>query len=94
MHEERWKATLPNIGQPKTNKRKQLHDLIEHHFSMEELEGLMFDLEVDWEQLSGETKGAKVRSIILHFMYRQGLSGLVETLAMVRPQADWPTFER
>lgn len=60
------------------------------HFSEEDLRTLCFELDVDYENLSGDTKLGKARELILE-MERQGrLSELIERCRQVRPNLVWP----
>jgi len=61
-------------------------------FNKDELEGLCFELGVDYDSLEGEAKPAKVRALI-SFMNRRGQLGqLIDTLHKVRPNESWPSI--
>lgn len=48
-----------------------LHPKISRHFSLEELSALCFKLEIDFEELAGQTKQKKVQSL-LEYIGRRG----------------------
>lgn len=54
-------------------------------FSLEELKTLCFDLEVDFDSLSGEGKEAKARELVLHLQHRDRWGELVAELRELRP---------
>ena len=59
-------------------------------FDLDELRSLMFDLELDWDELTGESKSAKCRACIM-LLARQGrLNDLLVLLREERPAAAWP----
>ena len=69
---------------------KQLRQLLTKHFSLEELRTLSFDLGIDFDEIGGETKSAKVREFI-RYAERQGrLDDLLAEAAAARPALPWP----
>jgi hypothetical protein len=92
--DERWQKVvgkaIPKPADDRTAKRKQLHNLMNDRFTIDDLDALFFDDGGDWEQLAGETKGKKVRAIIMHYLHRDGLSKLIEILKKERPSVEWP----
>lgn len=57
-------------------------------FTMEDLEGLCFTLQVDWEQLRGAVKTAKARAMIQFFQSRGRMEELVAAIRAERPHLD------
>lgn len=47
---------------------KQLRELIDQHFTLEEIQGLCFDLTVEFEHLAGHTRPLKIQ----HWCKRSG----------------------
>lgn len=65
-----------------------LLDFISHVFDLDEIKTIVFQLDVDFENLAGETKEAKVRELI-KLMRRKngdGLNQLVNIVAAKRPE--------
>ncbi len=62
----------------------QLAKLLDDRFSKGELQGLCFDLGVDWDELSGDTKGAKARELIGYLQRRGRLDELVPAIRRAR----------
>jgi hypothetical protein len=58
-------------------------------FDENELRDLCFDLGVDYQDLPGEGKGAKVRELIAHLERRGRLPKLVEMGRELRPDVSW-----
>ncbi len=54
-------------------------------FSMEDLEGICFGLNIDWEMLRGGVKTAKARAMIQYFQSRGRLAELIEAIRSERP---------
>ncbi len=57
-------------------------------FTMEDLEGLCFTLNVEWEQLRGAVKPAKARAMIQFFQSRGRMEELVAAIRAERPHLD------
>jgi hypothetical protein len=68
----------------------QLRDKIDKHFSLEEFRQLCFDLPgVDVDNLAGNTKIAKIQSLVDEFDRHDRLPELCELLKQLRPQITW-----
>lgn len=73
---------------PEVDFRKLRSQMIEY-FSEEDLQDLCFDLRIDYETLSGETKTGKSRELIL-FMGKYGrIQELLEICRQKRPNVSW-----
>ena len=66
---------------------------LNQHFGSEDLKELLFALGLEWDDLPGETKGAKVRQMIKYYQRREALSELIEIGRELRPDVDWDQFE-
>ena len=67
-----------------------LRDLLAHHFSLEELRGLCFDLGLEYEDLPGETRPGRAQSLIEYCLRRGRLPELHRRCTALRPLVDWP----
>ena len=67
-----------------------LRDLLAHHFSLEELRGLCFDLGLEYEDLPGESRPGRAQSLIEYCLRRGRLPDLHRRCTELRPQVDWP----
>lgn len=66
---------------------------ISSHFDMDELRQLVFDLEIDWDDLPGATKSVKAQMLI-DYMARNGrLPTLQKRLREHRPNVNWPIVD-
>jgi hypothetical protein len=54
------------------------------YFDLDELRTLCFDLDVDYDQLSGDTKGAKARELVIYWEKRGQIHQLVEAIRYER----------
>lgn len=54
-------------------------------FSNDELEELCFFLGIDWEDLSGQNKSAKARSLVRYCEQRKTILDLLRAMKCVRP---------
>jgi hypothetical protein len=66
---------------------------LNQHFGSEDLKELLFGLGLEWDDLPGETKGAKVRQMIKYFQRRKTLSDLITIGRELRPDVDWDQFD-
>jgi hypothetical protein len=65
--------------------RRRLRAVLDTRFSDEELRVLCFDLDVDFENISGATKGERVVSIIQYFERRHRQQELLRAVRDLRP---------
>ena len=72
------------------NLAKQFHQQISHSFNLADLEQLAFTLGIDWDELKGFTKSAKIRSLIRDQQRRLQLPQLIAHLHQERPHVAWP----
>ena len=73
--------------------RKQLAELrtlLDQYFNLEEIETLAFDLNVNHEQLKGNTLSRKVLSLIEHLDNRHRLIDLISKCRELRPGVKFP----
>ena len=70
--------------------RREMYEVLINYFSLGELRTLAFDLNIEFEDLSGETKSTKALSLI-EFADRRGrLDDLVRYVMRLRPNVEWP----
>ena len=66
-----------------------LKRILIEHFNMEELESLCFDIDVDFEVLSGENKEKKVIELVKYVKRRNAMDKLIDAAKTERPSAAW-----
>ena len=66
--------------------RATLREILSEHFSSDELQTLCFDLNIDFENLGGQSKQAKARDYIAHCERNSRISELVMTVRRLRPK--------
>lgn len=67
----------------------QLRQQLVAYFSAEELQAVAFDLGIDWETLSGDTKITKAGDLIQHAARNDKIVDLVNAARTARPNVDW-----
>ena len=67
----------------------ELRNLIDQHFSLEEIQTLCFDMQVEFEHLAGNTRPLKIQNLIVYLTQRQRLPDLMEWLKQQRPNVSW-----
>jgi phage baseplate assembly protein W len=73
--------------------RNQFLRLLQAHFNAEELKDLCFQLDIVHEDLAGETRSARMRSLML-YCERHDLSLKLSTICQrLRPNTSWPTLQ-
>lgn len=78
---------------PDRQKLTQLRKLLIQHFSLEELRVLCFDLGLEYEDLSGDTRTTKMHGLIEYLQRRGELYQLLNEVIDHRPNVTWPSFE-
>jgi hypothetical protein len=66
-----------------------LRQKIEEHFNLDELANLVFELNINYENLPGETLQAKSRELVNYAQRHNILRRLVELCAALRSHVDW-----
>lgn len=67
----------------------QLRAAIERSFNLDELQGLVFDLGILYENLAGATLSAKILSLVTYTERYGLLARLVDRCAQLRPEIEW-----
>lgn len=84
----REKLIMETNNEEKTTvSTNQLRHILVKYFNLSELQNLAFDLKVDYENLSGESKEDKGRELITYLERRGHISELVQMIHQVRPHA-------
>lgn len=68
----------------------KIAELIDRHFSRDDLEELCFGLGVDYENLASNGKRTKARALVLRYFRHGTLDLLVQECQYRRPLAQWP----
>lgn len=73
--------------------RQTFRQLIQEHFTLQELEDLCFDLTIDHEELGGDTlsKSTRVVRLIKYSQKHGRLPDLLSHIQKARPHLTWPT---
>lgn len=61
-------------------------------YSLEEFQTLCFDLQIDYENLNGEIKWAKIQDLLILIAKEERLPSLLSILHQERPHIEWPTI--
>ena len=78
-------------GKPEEKKgidAQALQRSIAEHFNLEDMEDLTLRLDVDFEDVAGETKEAKARSLVSYMKRRKRLVELRDMVRSLRPEGD------
>jgi hypothetical protein len=71
------------------SKRAELRRLLGLCFSLEEIKTLAFDIGIDFDELEGDSKTSKIRSLILSMERQHKLETLIAAAARERPDIVW-----
>lgn len=75
----------------------ELHQKIDQYFSLEEVKQLCFELNVDYENIPGDTRSAFIRNLLVSLAKHGRLQQLIPRLRQNRPHVVWhdvpPDFE-
>lgn len=67
-----------------------LHGLLNQHFNLAEIQTLCFNLNVDYESVSGEEKPSRIRELLLALGRNGRLPELITLAQQERPHIAWP----
>lgn len=68
---------------------QELSQQIDQAFSLSELEGLAFALNIDFDHITGQTKPEKIRGLLLYCQRRNRIPDLLNELNKLRPGYNW-----
>lgn len=63
---------------------------ISKHYTLSEIQMILFDLNLDYEDLAGDSKFEKVSELIAYLQRRGRISDLLNILRSQRPNVEWP----
>lgn len=66
-----------------------LHQKLDRYFSENQLQTLVFNLDIDYENLPGDTKSGKSRALILEINRQERMGDLLHFCKEMRPNVDW-----
>lgn len=66
-----------------------LRQMMEQTFNLDDIQSITFDLQLDYENLDGNTKIAKIRALIQTCARLQRLPDLLTLCRQMRPNLDW-----
>lgn len=75
-----------------TSPLSTLRERIVARFNLEELRTLTFDLQVNYDELRGETISGKVLALLEHLSHQERIPVLLSRLKHLRPSEDWDSF--
>lgn len=67
----------------------RLRDLLLQAFNLDELKDLCFELDIDYDDLSGENRSAKARELVARCRRTGRLEDLLAAAERARPKLDW-----
>lgn len=67
-----------------------LRDLLNHHFNNDELRQLCFDLDIEYENLPGDTRILKAQSLVAQLQRQGRVFDLITLVRHQRPTVNWP----
>lgn len=71
----------------------QFYELLAYHFNTEELSGLAFELGINPDDISGDTRSSRARSLLTKAMREGSLQKLREIAKKNRPSISWPKLK-
>ena len=72
--------------------KASIHELIDTHFNIEELRGLCFDMNIEYENLVGDTRRTKVQSLLTHCLKHGRLPALESRCRRLHAHVEWPNM--
>jgi hypothetical protein len=66
-----------------------LRQLMSNRMSLSEIQTLCFDLDVDYDNIAGNTKDDKIRELLLFLQRRENVSRLIKIGKILRPDIIW-----
>lgn len=73
--------------------KSRLRDLIFEYFSLVEIKSLCFDIDINYDELSGDTLKLKIQELIFYCYRHDKIMELISTCESLRPQVNWRDWE-
>lgn len=93
---QKWEQTLAGTAvldkKQLQQNRSEFLELLDANFKQNELIDLCFELGIDFENLSGETKKDKARELLQHCQRSGRVEELQTEVSKQRPRIDWPNL--
>lgn len=70
----------------------QIRQLIAELFTVEEMNTLMFDLDIDHDEIHGQTRAERARELAAYCERRGLVDALIHLCQESRPHAPWPVL--
>jgi hypothetical protein len=67
----------------------RLLEALDAHFNNDELRSLCVDLNIDYDNLAGETKRGKIRELVSYVQRTERIADLIEACSIQRPNVKW-----
>ncbi|MCP4426510.1 MAG: response regulator [Chloroflexi bacterium] len=74
--------------------KHKIRHLLVDHFDIGELKALAFDLDIDFENISGQNKNERIIELILYCERNQCLQELLSLCREIRPKVIWPDISK
>lgn len=87
--QDELKAVPTNDNGSGSSAMAQVREILTERFDDEEIRTLCFDLNIDYESLTGVGKAGKVRELVAYMKRYERLDRLVEHVQRQRPDIDW-----
>jgi len=87
---EKLEMEMKQITEPTRHNRQMLADMLNRHFSSEDLDNLAFQLNLNGDYEGAESRIGKARQLVLACERRGMISDLVSICRAERPRASWP----
>jgi len=81
------------VEEPIKETKQALKKILVQNFDKNGLIELCFDLDVDYEEIKGDTKTAKVIGLILYLNHEKRLHELTEIGPQIKPKIKWPIIK-
>ena len=94
-HKEFWQAPS-NVSDQDTQRlyekelRKSLRRIFKAYYGMQDFRTLVFDLDIEWDNLGGDTFNGKIESLLVLLQRIGRLPELLDLAKQDRPSIDWP----
>lgn len=70
--------------------RLQITELMTEHFDVMEVDSMAFDMNINEDELTGQTRGERIRSLIAYCERRTKMHELIFHCKRHRPNVAWP----
>jgi hypothetical protein len=85
------KTHTDDLNKQRKDKARKTYKILLETFDESELRELLFDFDLQWDDLDGDTLKEKKQALVMYMYRHHQLEVFIHWLSGLRPDEDWPS---